>query len=937
MNGRAGLGLPVLFVATHGMPTFPRALADSHAGPASALAGRLLVLWVLLARLAWCVPHAATPLPESVRFRLESLKGFLDPAGIRLRWITTEEHGVMGFRLSREAAGAWQVLDEDWVVANNAIEGGRYEALDPGAPASGAQRYRMDLVLEDGSVVEWREFEVEPLPAEAGPQGLPPADPPGGSAGRKARAELSGAVRMAAITSPVDLLSSPVRVKIRTTVPGVHFVSAASLASLLGQPENVIEGWVQTGRLSLFNRSNSVVYIPGNGWVAAGRTGPGFFFHAESLRDNYTSTNIYWLSGGTNRVVTASAGSPTPQTPGRHRALLSQEQDAVEARSVVQDPEDDFWFWTRLTANSAADTWNPRPVVPLDSSVVLDPSVPAVLKLKLYGSSRTAHLISVAIVTPAGVTNPVGTHRFSGSGHSLATLSFPSDRLAPGNNQLLVRALLDTGALVSQVYVDGFDLEYSRACHTVGSTQALEAGADGSVAVPGGTRVMTVGGFGTGATAPVVLVLDVTDPRQPRQVVQPRMDLSGTWRASIVPESSSRRYAFLAPGNRTAQAFPAGMSLSEPANLSSPTNRGAYVVVAHPSLSGPAGRLAQYRGNQFRTRVVSVEEVYDEFSHGIQTPHAIREFLRVAWSRWLTPPRYLVLYGDGTYDYRNLQATGDCLVPPLMIRTPYGLTTSDSLYGDVLGNREPRVFVGRFPVRVPVDGDAILAKIQSYEAAPERSPLKALLVADQPDLAGDFIANIRQVEGYLGGAFSSTRVHPDYAPAAINRADITNRIQAALNGGVDLVNYIGHGAVDRFGSVPFLWVTQPPVTASVLLHPPLANGARLPVLVAMTCIAGMYSSPGYVCLAEAFLGAPGAGAVATISPTGLSQDADAVEINREIMELMACGSRARLGDIVGQSFSIYNRQAPEPFTPVWIYNLLGDPALQLARSASTIP
>jgi len=882
------------------------------------------------------VALGATVLPERVWVRLESLEGFRSPDGVRLLWRTSGEHGLIGFRLFRDTAGEWRPVGDPLVVARNALEGGRYEALDPEEPAARLRRYRIDLVLEDGSTVaEWQVLDVEPREADAEPEVAPERGPTGESVQRKAQATPSGTVRVAAITGPVDLLSSPVRVKIRTTAPGVHFVSAASLATLLGQPQSVVEGWVQNGRLSLFLRTNSVPYIPGNGWVAAGQTGPGLFFYAESIRDNYTTTNVYWLRGGTNRVLTVSAGNPVPQSPGRHRTVLAAEQDLMEARSTVQDAEDDFWFWTRLTANSLADTWSPRPQVTLDASLVRDASVSAVLKLRFYGASRTVHLVSVSVITPAGVTNFLGNHRFTGMGWSTATLQFPSDRLGVGNNQLLVRALLDTGVAASQVYVDGFDLEYSRTCQTLGSTLALETGADGSVVVSGGSRVLSVSGFGTTATAPAVLVLDVTDPRQPRQVTNVRLDLSGTWRASLTPESLSRRYAFLAPATRTAQAFPAGLSLVEPLNLSSPTNRGAYVVVAHPSLLTPAGSLAQYRNGQFRTRVVSIEAIYDEFAEGIQTPHAIQEFLRVAYHQWTTPPRYLVLYGDGTYDYRDLQATGDCLVPPLMIRTPYGLTTSDSLYGDVLGTGEPRVFVGRFPVRNISDGMGILAKIQAYEASPARSPLKALLVADQPDLAGDFIANIRQVEGYLGGAFSSTRIHPDYAPAVINRADITNRIRTALNGGVDLLNYIGHGAVDRFGSVPYVWVTQPPVTSGVLLHPPLSNGSRLPVVVAMTCIAGMYSSPGYVCLAEAFLGTPGAGAVSTISPTGLSQDSDAMEINREIMELLSCGTRARLGDIVGQSFSIYNRQSPEPFTPVWIYNLLGDPALRIAASSAT--
>ena len=55
----------------------------------------------------------------------------------------------------------------------------------------------------------------------------------------------------------------------------------------------------------------------------------------------------------------------------------------------------------------------------------------------------------------------------------------------------------------------------------------------------------------------------------------------------------------------------------------------------------------------------------------------------MAHQRWVFPPRYLVLLGDGTYDYRDLKAFGDNLVPPLMVPTRYGLFTSDSGFGNV--------------------------------------------------------------------------------------------------------------------------------------------------------------------------------------------------------------------------------------------------------------
>ncbi|MBX3731533.1 MAG: hypothetical protein KF791_02945 [Verrucomicrobiae bacterium] len=867
---------------------------------------------------------------------MDSLEA-LDAGGrMLIRWTTSLEHGLLGFALQRQDGGDWRPVGGGMIVAENALEGGWYEVLDE-VDVPGPHRYRIAAISESGDSTLIREqalaaagvVESEGFPPVSGGRRVDPTGVPGPA--------LSGRLRQAAPSLPVDLTTGPAVLKIQTSSRGIHFVSAAAVAGMVGQPLTTVQAWISSGRVALFLGTNQVHYIPGNGWVAAGQTGPGFFFHAEELRNNYTTTNVYWLRRGTNTFVTESGGNPTPRMPGQYQAVISAQVDAVEARATVLSAEEDFWFWTRLTANSASDSWNPRPQFTIDSQATRSASVSARLNLRLYGSSRTPHLAEVTLIQPGGQQQVLGTLRFSGIGPAELSLNFPSDRLGVGVNQLGIRALLDTGVRVSQFLVDGYELVHPRSYYTVGSTRSLEAGAEGAVIPPGGgAAVITVPGFGS-AESPTLVVLDVTDVRRPRLINNVRVDFSGTWRASFTTPSLNRRFAVFQPVTRAAQSYPAAMSVVFPTSWASPTNRASYVVITHDSLSSVAEQLAAYRSPQFRTRVIPIEDIYNEFGDGITTPHALARFFREAHERWAVKPRYAVLLGDGTYDYRNLQAANDNLVPPLLLATPYGLNTSDSRYGDVLGTGAPRILIGRFPVRTVAEAGAMLAKIQSYESVVTRNPLKSLLVADQPDLAGDFISNINQVESYLAPTFTSTKVHPARAPAVIDRADMTNRIRLALNGGVDVMNYVGHGAVDRFGTVPYVWVTQPPVTSSVMLHPPMANGARLPVVFAMTCVAGMYSAPGFTCLGEAFVRTPNMGAVAMVAPTGLSQDTDAMELNRVIMELLSCNTRGRLGDMVAQSMSLYSNRKPAPFTPVWIYNLLGDPALRLVSPVVPVP
>ena len=48
-----------------------------------------------------------------------------------------------------------------------------------------------------------------------------------------------------------------------------------------------------------------------------------------------------------------------------------------------------------------------------------------------------------------------------------------------------------------------------------------------------------------------------------------------------------------------------------------------------------------------------MQDIYDEFSNGRMSPAAIQSFVRQAYQTWQSPaPAYLLLLGDGHFDYR---------------------------------------------------------------------------------------------------------------------------------------------------------------------------------------------------------------------------------------------------------------------------------------------
>jgi hypothetical protein len=108
----------------------------------------------------------------------------------------------------------------------------------------------------------------------------------------------------------------------------------------------------------------------------------------------------------------------------------------------------------------------------------------------------------------------------------------------------------------------------------------------------------------------------------------------------------------------------------------------------------------------------------------------------------------------------------------------------------------------------------------------------------------------------------------------------------------------------------------------------LVNGDKLPVVTAMTCVAGRFAIPGYDSLSELLVLRQGGGAIATWAPTGLSLNDLAVILDKGFFRAVFEDGEKILGDAVFDALIEYARAGKEPFM-LDIYNLLGDPALEM--------
>jgi hypothetical protein len=187
-------------------------------------------------------------------------------------------------------------------------------------------------------------------------------------------------------------------------------------------------------------------------------------------------------------------------------------------------------------------------------------------------------------------------------------------------------------------------------------------------------------------------------------------------------------------------------------------------------------------------------------------------------------------------------------------------------------------------------------------------------VADDADGGGDFEADVLDIrESFLGGRTTEVLKLRELG-AATGPA-----IQDAFNEGASLMSYVGHGGAA-------VWAGENVLNSWDA--PSLQAQSRQPFLLTLNCLNGYFVAPNFESLSEALLKAEGRGAIAALSPSGLSLDGPAHAFHRAVMAEITGGQHERLGDAILAAQRAYATSGTM-LELVDVYQLLGDPALRI--------
>ncbi len=368
-----------------------------------------------------------------------------------------------------------------------------------------------------------------------------------------------------------------------------------------------------------------------------------------------------------------------------------------------------------------------------------------------------------------------------------------------------------------------------------------------------------------------------------------------------------------------------------------------YIIISHSDFLPAAQRLEEFREGPtepLKTLVVNADLIYNEFGGGLFTPAAIRNYLRYVYLNWSQPPRYVLLLGDGDYDYKRILNPGSPNWIPAWESEesfmPLSSYASDDPFGIFfLGNRV-NVGLGRLTCRSIQEAQSMVDKIIRYETSAISDPwkLRFTFVADDGLAgAGDSNNGIQHTED----ADALSKMVPDlfekqkiylyeyptvYTVGGRRKPAVNAAIQNAINQGTLVLNFSGHGN-------PRLW-THEAVFVRETDFPLLNNNRKYFFLIAATCNYSNFDLLNEQSSGEILIALPDAGAIAVFSATrAVFADAN-FYLNRTLYNYLldtTSGGRIRqqrLGDI------IYRTKQDRSGENDRKYFLLGDPAIRLA-------
>ncbi len=384
-----------------------------------------------------------------------------------------------------------------------------------------------------------------------------------------------------------------------------------------------------------------------------------------------------------------------------------------------------------------------------------------------------------------------------------------------------------------------------------------------------------------------------------------------------------------------------------------------YLMVTSPELEEQTNRLADFhRANGLVVEVVITPEVYNEFSSGAQDVTAIRDLSKLIYDRGMLSGaertfKHLLLFGDASYDYKNVEENNTNVVPIYQSyesNEPTISYCSDDYYA-ILDDNEgywglispPQgdegldLSVGRLPASNAAEAKIIVDKIIHYHTESSRGNWMQTItfVGDDEDnnrhvvpseemtkaialQSPEYNVNKIWLDAYEQVSFGSGNKYPK-----VNE-DITKVIGTQ---GTLIFNYVGHGGEN--GMAHERVVTRPEILS-------WSNYDKLAFYITASCELAKIDNLDIESPGELMLFDPDGGAIGLLATTrvvfiGANTELNTLLVNNNLLK-QADGQLLPLGESYR---NMRNRDDNEELNKR-CFILLADPAMRLLSPSERV-
>lgn len=384
-----------------------------------------------------------------------------------------------------------------------------------------------------------------------------------------------------------------------------------------------------------------------------------------------------------------------------------------------------------------------------------------------------------------------------------------------------------------------------------------------------------------------VVVWDVTNWINPTHIIGNYNSNAKTYDFNLVSDSLRDVVVFNYNSNFNT-IKPIGKVINQNIHASEPVD---YVIITHPLFLEQANRLAEIHKehNNLITRVVTTEQIYNEFSSGTPDFLAYKEYLRMLYNKYKAEgknPKNVLLFGDGTFDNKNILKYNNNFVLTYQLDNK-SLANEHFPAEDFLGYLSPNakgllpmslrdtllIGIGRFPVSTIEQAEVLVDKSERYLLKKDILTNDkitdwrnySVLTADDADPGDHYfikdVENIFEQTNLQQPQINAVKIYSDaykqYASSSGNTyPDASKAINQQMKKGCLIFNYVGHGSEDHLSSERLITITD-------IMG--WTNYNSLPLMITSTCSFARFDMVDKPSAAEYSLYSRNGGMIALIS------------------------------------------------------------------------